>query len=333
MLTCDRACANLVFQLVVGFANVVVQIVRFLLLMTRHFRLRPTHVERSGFLLALPSLIVVVGLLVYPLGYSLVISLFDLNVKAPWLGERFVGLGNYVNAITDPRVQAAFGRTIYLAAIGIGLGIPLALAFALVLDRPFPLRGLLRGLLIVPWVIPGSVQGLLWSRIYDPHYGALNGVLYQLGLIERYVPWLLEPGRALWLVAIANLWATVPMMTILYLAGLQAIPQELYDAAQVDGANAWSRFRFITFPLLLPITLINLILKTIDAFALFDLVFVLTGGGPANSTQVMGYYLYMAAFQFLEYGYASALAWLVAVATLILAVLYARLTRAQEVAR
>lgn len=293
---------------------------------------RPLSQQRLGFILVLPSLIVVIGLLVYPLGYSLIVSLYDLNVKAPWLGEQFVGLGNYMNALADTRVLEAFGRTLYLAAIGMGLGIPLSLLFAVVLNRPFPLRGLLRGLLIVPWVIPGSVQGLLWSRIYDPHYGALNGVLYQLGLIDRYVPWLLEPGRALWLVALANLWATVPMMTILYLAGLQAIPQELYDAAQVDGANAWMRFRFVTFPLLLPITLINLILKTIDAFALFDLVFVLTGGGPANSTQVMGYYLYMSAFQFLEYGYASALAWLVALITLLLAVSYARITRAQEVA-
>lgn len=287
--------------------------------------------HRAGLFLALPSIIVIAASLLYPLGYSLVISFYDLNVKAPWLGERFVGLANYWNAIQDPRVLGAFVRTLYLAAIGIGLGLPVALIFALILNRPFPLRGVLRGLLIVPWVIPGSVQGLLWSRIYDPHYGALNGVLYQLGLIERYIPWLLEPGRALWLVAIANLWATVPMMTILYLAGLQAIPEELYDAAQVDGADAWMRFRYVTFPLLLPITLINLILKTIDAFALFDLVFVLTGGGPANATQVMGYYLYMAAFQFLEYGYASALAWLVALITLTLAVFYTRITRAQEV--
>ncbi len=243
-----------------------------------------------------------------------------------------MGLGNYVDVLTDPDVRAAAGRTIYLAAVGIGLGIPLALAFALILNRPFPLRGLVRGLLIVPWVIPGSVQGLLWSRIYDPHYGALNGLLYQLGLIQDYVPWLLEPRRALLLVALANLWSTVPMMTLLYLAGLQTIPEELYEAAQVDGADAWARFRFITFPLLLPITLINLILKTIDAFALFDLVFVLTGGGPANATQVMGYYLYDAAFNSLKYGYASALAWLIALATAGLAMLYSRLTRAGEVA-
>ncbi|MFN3930012.1 MAG: carbohydrate ABC transporter permease, partial [Thermoflexus sp.] len=213
---------------------------------------------------------------------------------------------------------------------GMGLGIPLSLAFALILNRPFPLRGLVRGILIVPWIIPGTVQGLLWSRIYDPHYGALNGLLYQLGIIRDYIPWLLEPQRALLLVALANTWATVPMMTLLYLAGLQGIPEEIYEAAQVDGAGWWERFRYITFPLLMPITLINLILKTIDALTLFDLVYVLTGGGPANATQVIGYELYNAAFQRLEYGYASALAWLIALAAVGLTVIYSRIARVGE---
>jgi len=295
-------------------------------------RWRHSATPRLGVALVLPSLVIIFGLLFYPLVYSLVISVYDLNVTTPWLGQQFVGLGNYLQVITTPGVQAAVGRTLYLAAIGIGLGLPLSICFALILNQKFPLRGLVRGLLIIPWVIPGSVQGLLWARIYDPHYGALNGLLVQFGFIRDPIAWLLDPGRALFLVSLANLWATVPMMTLLYLAGLQGIPSELYDAAQVDGAGAWQRFIHITFPLLLPITLINLILKTIDAFAIFDLVYVLTGGGPANATQVIGYYLYQAAFQYLDYGYASALAWLIALATIALALFYNRLTRPGEVA-
>ncbi|MCS6962532.1 carbohydrate ABC transporter permease [Thermoflexus sp.] len=283
-----------------------------------------------GLLMITPGLAMIVSLLFYPLFHSLVISLYDLNIRAPWLGPRFVGLWNYLQALSSPDVQAAAGRSLYLAAVGIGLGIPLSMAFALILNRPFPLRGLVRGLLIVPWILPGTVQGLLWSRIYDPHYGALNGVLYQLGIIRDYIPWLLDPQRALLLVALANTWATVPMMTLLYLAGLQSIPEEIYEAAQVDGAGWWARFRHITLPLLMPITLINLILKTIDALTLFDLVYVLTGGGPANATQVIGYYLYDAAFQRLEYGYASALAWLIALTAVGLTVLYSRITRPGE---
>jgi len=281
--------------------------------------------------MVMPAGIMVIGLLFYPLLYSMVISLYDLNVRAPWIGPRFVGLANYIRALTSPDVRAAAGRSLYLAALGISLGIPISMAFALILNRPFPLRGLVRGLLIVPWIIPGTVQGLLWARIYDPHYGALNGLLYQLGIIRDYIPWLLEPRRALLLVALANTWATVPMMTLLYLAGLQSIPEEFHEAAQVDGAGPWARFRHITFPLLMPITLINLILKTIDALTIFDLVYVLTGGGPANATQVIGYYLYNAAFQRLDYGYASALAWLITLMALGLTGLYSRLTQVSEV--
>ena len=285
-----------------------------------------------GFLLALPSLLLILGVLFYPILHSLLISMYDLHVRTPWLSQEFVGLGNYLQILSDPRIRFSLGRTLYLAVVGMGLGIPLSLFFALILNRPFLLRGLVRGLLVIPWVIPGSVQGLLWSRILDPHgYGALNGLLIQLGLIQEGIPWLLVPGRALFLVALANLWATAPMMTLLYLAGLQGIPRELYEAAVIDGAGGWAQFRYLTFPLLLPITLINLILKTIDAMALFDLVFVLTGGGPAHATEVIGYYLYKEAFQNLEYGRAAALAWTIAALTVSLSGLYNWLIRAGEV--
>jgi ABC-type sugar transport system permease subunit len=287
----------------------------------------------SAGLLMAPSFALILGLLLVPLGYSLAISLFDLHATAPWLGVKFVWFENYAKAFSSPDFAAAIGRTLYLAAIGIGLGIPISMAFALILNRPFKGRGLVRGLLIVPWVIPGSVQGLLWSRIFDPHYGALNGLLYQLGIISSYEPWLIDPSRALFMVALANLWASVPMLTLLYLAGLQGIPKELYEAASVDGSTRARSFWRITFPLLLPVTLISLILKTIDAFSLFDLVYILTGGGPADSTQVTGYYLYQAAFTSLDYGYASALAWIIALATGALALLYSKITRAEEVSQ
>jgi multiple sugar transport system permease protein len=299
---------------------------------TQALSMRRRESMSAGLLMA-PSLALILGLLLVPMGYSLAISLFDLHATAPWLGVSFVGLGNFAKAFSSPDFAAAIGRTLYLAAIGIGLGIPISVAFALILNRPFKGRGLVRGLLIIPWVIPGSVQGLLWSRIFDPHYGALNGLLYQLGIIDSYKPWLIDPALALFMVALANLWASVPMLTLLYLAGLQGIPKDLYEAANVDGSSRARSFWRITFPLLLPVTLIALILKTIDAFSLFDLVYILTGGGPADSTQVTGYYLYQAAFTSLDYGYASALAWIIAIATGGLALLYSKITRAEEVSQ
>jgi ABC-type sugar transport system permease subunit len=286
--------------------------------------------QRLGIILILPSIVIILGLLIYPMIYSLGISFFNMHVTAPWIGPKFIGLNNYLDVITNSEMHSAFLHTLILAAVGIGIGIPLSLLFSLILNRPFPMRGLVRGILIIPWVIPGSVQGLLWSRIFDPHYGALNGLLLQMGVIKETIPWLLDPSRALFLIAFASLWGNVPMMTLLYLAGLQGIPNELYDACQVDGANGWNRFRYITFPLLLPITLINLILRTIDAFTMFDLVYVLTGGGPAGATQVTGYYLYDAAFTRLQYGYASSIAWVIAIITVILAVFYSKLTKTGE---
>jgi ABC-type sugar transport system permease subunit len=295
-------------------------------------RQRLTSKQRFGLLLIAPSFIIILGLMIYPLFYSLGISFFNLHITAPWLGTTFVGLKNYISVIVDPDMHSALMHTLILAAIGIGLGIPISLFFALILNKKFPMRGLVRGILIIPWVIPGSVQGLLWSRIFDSHYGALNGILIQLGVIQDPVTWLLNPARALFLIAFASLWGAVPMMTLLYLAGLQSIPDELSDACHVDGANWWGYMRYIVVPLLLPITLINLVLRTIDAFTMFDLVYVLTGGGPAGATQVTGYYLYQAAFTKLNYGYASALAWLIAITVTLLAVFYSRFTLKEDTA-
>ncbi|HBF41793.1 MAG TPA: ABC transporter permease [Anaerolineaceae bacterium] len=288
--------------------------------------------QKFGLLLIAPSFIIILGLMLYPLLYSLGISFFNLHITAPWLGTTFVGLKNYLSVITDPDMHSALEHTLILAAVGIGLGIPISLLFAIILNRKFPLRGLVRGILIIPWVIPGSVQGLLWSRIFDPHYGALNGILIQWGIITDPVAWLLDPTRALLFIAFASLWGAVPMMSLLYLSGLQSIPEELFDASRVDGASFWGYIRYIVIPLLLPITLINLVLRTIDAFTMFDLVYVLTGGGPAGATQVTGYYLYQAAFTKLNYGYASALAWLIAITVTLLAIFYSRFTLKEETA-
>ncbi|HVO69382.1 MAG TPA: sugar ABC transporter permease [Aggregatilineaceae bacterium] len=281
-------------------------------------------------ILIAPSVIIIFGLLVYPLLRSLYISFFDLHITTPWIKPTFLGLGNYTSILTSGEVREAFGRTLYLAVIGILIGIPLALSFALLLNRRFPLRGLVRSLMLIPWAVPGVVNGLMWARIYDAHFGALNGLLYQFGIIHDYIPWLVYPEIALLLVALADLWSSVPMMSLLFLAGLQSIPQELYDAAAVDGATGWNRFANITLPLLSSVMLINLVLKTISAFGLFDLVYLLTSGGPANSTQVIGYYLYVQGFQRQEFGYTSALAWLIATMILVLVVVYARLLRGQE---
>jgi ABC-type sugar transport system permease subunit len=269
------------------------------------------------------------GLLGYPLVYSLVIMFMDLNVTRPWIGPQFVGLANFAEMGQNPQFWAALGRTVYFAATSVLIGAPVALVFALLLNQPFPLRALARALMMIPWAIPHVVNGVIWARIYDANYGVLNGALYQLGLIERYVAWLNNPDYALFLVVMAEVWISTPGLTLLFLAGLQTIPPELYEAAECDGADRWQSFRYVTLPLLKPMGLVVLVLKTISAFGIFDIVYVLTGGGPANSTQVLGYYIYLESFKFLHPGYGAALSYVVAAIILLLVVFYARLIKVE----
>ena len=307
-------------------------------MLTRAFQPRPIArrapiltERRLGWLLVAPSLLFIFGLLGYPLLYSLVLMFMDLNITRPWIGPEFVGLGNFVDMVQKAEFWASLGRTVYFAAISILLGAPIALLFAILLNQEFPLRGLARGLMMVPWAIPHVINGLIWARIYDANYGLLNGLLYQLGLLQSYVPWLTNPAYALFLVVIAEVWVSTPGLTLLFLAGLQTIPRELYESAQCDGATTWQSFRHITLPLLKPMGLVVLVLKTISAFGIFDIIYVLTSGGPANSTQVLGYYIYMESFKYLHVGYGAALSYVIALFILVLVVVYARLLRVEAI--
>jgi multiple sugar transport system permease protein len=291
---------------------------------------RPLLTERRlGWLLVAPSMLLIAALLGYPLVYSLVIMFMDLNVTRPWIGPEFVGLANFVEMAQNPLFWAALGRTIYFAAVSIVVGAPVALVFALLLNQQFPLRPLARALMMIPWAIPHVVNGVIWARIYDANYGMLNGLLAQLGLINAYVPWLNNPDYALPLVVVAEVWISTPGLTLLFLAGLQTIPPELYEAAECDGADWWQSFRHVTLPLLKPMGLVVLVLKTISAFGIFDIVYVLTGGGPANSTQVLGYYIYLESFKFLHPAYGAALSYVIAAIVLGLVVIYSRLIRVE----
>jgi len=253
----------------------------------------------------------------------------DLNVTRPWIGPEFVGLANFSDMAQNPLFWAALGRTLYFAGVSIVVGAPVALVFALLLNQEFPLRSLARALMMIPWAIPHVVNGVIWARIYDANYGMLNGLLSQLGLIGAYVPWLNNPDYALPLVVMAEVWISTPGLTLLFLAGLQTIPPELYEASECDGADRWQSFRHVTLPLLKPMGLVVLVLKTISAFGIFDIVYVLTGGGPANSTQVLGYYIYLESFKFLHPAYGAALSYVVAAIILVLVVAYSRLIKVE----
>lgn len=283
--------------------------------------------RQLGILVCLPAFLMIVGVIAYPLGYSIYITFHNMNFARAGLGPQFVGLDNYLRVFDRPEFWKAFLRSSLFVVYDLLVGMPLGLAIAILLNQRFWLRGAARATILLPYVLSGTVLGLIWKWIYNPNHGALNALLTQLGLISEYVAWLAQPGRALQMVILVNLWQGTPWAVIMYLAGLQSIPKELYDAAKVDGASGWQAVFRITLPLLAPITLAMLVLKTVWTFQVFDIVWVLTRGGPASATQVVSYYIYYASFFQLKFGYAAAMSYVLLGIILILVFVYYRLIR------
>ncbi len=216
----------------------------------------------------------------------------------------------------------ALGRTLYFAVTTVTIETTLGLAIAILLNQSFRGRAFVRGLIILPWALPYVVNGIMWKWIYDANYGAMNAFLTQTHLINQYHIWLGEPFTALNLVIFANIWKETPVAAILLLAALQSIPKELHEAAQVDGATKFRSLVSITVPLLKPIIASVVVIKTIWALKEFDLIYIITRGGPADGTNLLSYYVYKNTFSFLKFGYGSALAYLLTIVACLFAVLY-----------
>jgi multiple sugar transport system permease protein len=201
----------------------------------------------------------------------------------------------------------------------------LGVLVALLLDQSFPGRGLLRTLILLPWAIPPVVNGLMWQWIYDSKIGALNGLLTTIGAIKEYRGWLSEPLSALVALVSADVWNTLPLAVILLLAALQRIPAELYEAARMDGAGRLQTFRYVTFPWIAQVLLVVLILQTLAAIRAFDIIYVLTGGGPGTATTTLTWQTYLTTFDSLDFGRGNAYAYTVSVITFGFALVYFRI--------
>ncbi len=285
--------------------------------------------ERQGvlaFVLLTPAMLVILGVLIIPMFTSLGLSFTDLKLTKPKSGV-FIGLGNYFTALQDPLFWAAIKRTTIFAVSTVLVETCAGIAIALLLNLKFVGRGFVRGLVILPWALPYVVNGIMWKWIFDANYGAFNAVLSQLGIIKDYQIWLGNPTTAMILVIFANIWKETPVAVILVLAALQSIPSDLYEAAAIDGARRIKRFTHITLPLLMPIIITLVIIKTIWALKEFDLIYIITKGGPANGTNMFSYYIYQNTFQFLNFGYGSALAYLLTLLTIGLSVIYMKSLR------
>lgn len=271
----------------------------------------------------LPSFFFVGLFSIFPVIESIRWSFYRSILTLPWLGQKMVGLENYTDLLTDLVARGAFWTTLLFIAVTIPAELLLGLGIALVLNRSFRGRGLLRAIVLIPWAIPTVVASQMWRFIFNDRYGLVNFALFGNDT-SLYLAPLADPGSALGAIMVAEIWKTTPFAALIILAGLQGVSDDLYEAARVDGASSWQQFRHITLPLLTPALLLALLFRTIDALRVFDLVYVMTQGGPADATNVLQFYGYKKTFAEGMVGYGSAIAVAVFLLSLALSLIYLR---------
>jgi multiple sugar transport system permease protein len=274
---------------------------------------RKFHLSDSwfGFLITTPALLLMFLIFVFPLLFSAYTSLHDFNITRPDRTQ-FVGLGNFGDLLSDPEFHRALGNTLTYVFVAVPIEFALGLLLAMALATITRGRGMFRTLLVIPQMLAPAVMALMWKFMYNDELGIINHLLREFG-INRPPLWLTDTPLALFSIIIVEIWATVPIFVLLLLAGLLSIPQEYYEAAAIDGGSPWAIFRLVTLPLLQPVILVAVLIRGMDAFRVFDLVYVLTGGGPALRTDVLSYFIFRTAFTEREFGLASAGAWLVSI--------------------
>lgn len=281
--------------------------------------------EVRAYLMNGPMILTLLLISAFPIGYSFWISLQKYNLRQP-NNIHFNGIDNYVAVLgnsefwTSLRITATFtfGALIFEVLTGVLL--------ALLLNEKFLGRGILRSVMLLPWAIPSVIAGVMWKWIFNPKFGVLNGLLFQLGIIKEYQSFVgFDPNLAMASLIFVQVWNALPFNTIVLLASLQGIPADLYEAATVDRAGMWSRFRYITLPWLTQPIMIIMILATMGGLRVFDLIYVLTGGGPGDATRVVTFTAYKKAFDALDFGIANAYAYILTAITLVIGLIYIRI--------
>ncbi|NVP57297.1 carbohydrate ABC transporter permease [Mycoplana rhizolycopersici] len=284
-----------------------------------------TWMTTRAWLLMTPLLAVMIAVIGWPLVHTVGLSFTD--AKLVGTAGTFVGIDNYVRMLSSANFQRTLVTTAWFAIVSVAAEMVLGVLAALLLNQQFRGRTALRALMILPWALPTVVNATLWRLIYNPEYGALNAALTQIGLIDGYRSWLGEPGSALTALIVADCWKNFPLVALIALAALQAVPRDITAASLVDGAGPLNRFRFVILPYLAGPLMVALVLRTIEAFKVFDIIWVMTRGGPANSTRTLSILVYQEAFSFQRAGSGASLALIVTLLVTLLALAYAALVR------
>jgi len=256
----------------------------------------------------LPAVVTLLALITYPLIYGAYISFFDTNLITKW---DFVGIKYYVDIFSNPEFLSRIGLTLHYTFWVVAGHFVIGTGLALILNMKLKGITVFRVILILPWLFPEVVVGLLWKWLFNPLYGLFNAVLMGLGWIDAPVSWLGDEKTAFAAVIVVSIWKGFPMVMMLLLAGLQSIPEDIYEAAKIDGCTRSAAFRYVTLPALAPVMVVTLILDTVWWFKHFTMIWILTQGGPGNATNVVSIDIFKQAFDFFNFGKASAMAILV----------------------
>lgn len=284
-----------------------------------------TNDRRIAYLLVSPTIAVLVALSIYPLIHAITVS---LKVRSG--GVSAWSLGNFSRLFSDHFFLAALGHTLVYATSALTLEFLLGLGLAVLMNNQLRGRSFFRAALLVPMMLPTVVAGVVWRLMLNPNFGAVNGTLKGMGLNTSALTWTSSPRLAMLSVVAVDVWQWTPFMFLILLAGLQAIPQEPYEAALIDGSSEWQTFRHVTLPLLKPAILVALLLRTMDLLRVFDQVFILTEGGPGFATETISLYIYRTAFRFSDFGYAAAMSFVLLIITNIVSAFYLRVLQTRE---
>jgi multiple sugar transport system permease protein len=286
-----------------------------------------------AFLLVLPALAGIFLVVLFPLLYSLWLSFTDVNllraggpamelfgVRVPLF--RWIGLQNYTRIFDDPLYWSSLWRTVYFVVAFVIEAVLVGMGMALVLNERFAGRPLMRSFLLIPWSLSRVVVGLLWIGILDFEFGAFNGLLHNLGVVDRSIAFFKDGWTALNVLVSVYMWNQAPFASLLFLAGMQSIPEDQYSAAEVDGAGYWQRFCYVTLPALRPILFLVLVLATVNGFLMLDLIYVLTMGGPGHDTTTLSWLGFQTTFSFFKFGPGTAILYTITALCLVLTFVY-----------
>src|SRR5215469_1078992 len=284
--------------------------------------------QRLGYLLVAPALVALVAITGYPLVYNIWNSFHFDNLSYGGLPHKFVGWQDYTSVLKSSEWASALERTLVFTAVSVAFDIVVALGLALMLHRQFRGRGLLRAAVLIPWAVPTVVSAMLWKTMFDPRAGFVDYFLAAFHPAWSSLTWLNASILRSWFaIFVADSWKNIPFVAIILLAGLQVIPGEVYEAAKIDGASWWQSFRKVTLPMLKPALSVAMIFRTLQALLVFDVIYIMTGGGPGNSTETLSFLNFYTFINNTDFGLGGAISVMLVVLALIVSWVYVRAFR------